>query len=124
MELVGVDSGLAEFGQGGGPIQSPATFGHGGFDFGVGAVGELGEPGSGLPGDIELGRGPVTHGPSPLGGVDLETVQPADQLHLAGPEPADLRFSGDQFLLPRVDLFFESDRLTPTVHTRQYEKGV
>ena len=87
-------------------------------------VGELGEPAGGLTGHIQMGGGPVTHRPSPLGGVDLVAVETADQLDLAGSDPGDLRFPGDQFLLPGVDLGIDQTGLTPTLHTRQYEEGV
>ena len=38
-----------------------------------------------------MGGGPIAHRPRPVGGVDLETVQTADQLDLAGSDPGDLR---------------------------------
>ena len=94
------------------------------IDFGIWVVGELGEPGSGLGGHIQLGGGPIAHRPGPVGGVDLEPVQMADQVDLAGSDPGDLRFPGDQFFLPGVDLLIDQSGLTPTFHTRQYEPGV
>ena len=124
-ELVGGDAGLAEFDQGGGPVQPPFPVGHRLVDFGVVGVGELGETGGGLAGQIQLGGSPITHGPGPVTGVDLIAVQLADQLDLAGPEPGDLRLPPATIsVLPGVDLLIDGSGLTPPFHTKQYEGWV
>ena len=95
-ELAGIEAGGAEFDQSRRPIQPPTTLRHRLVDLGIGGVGDLGKPCSGLLGQVELGGGPGAHGPGPLGSVDLEPVQAADQRDLTGPDPCDLRFTGHQ----------------------------
>ncbi len=114
---------MAEFCQGGGPVQPPPLC-HRPVDFAVLGLGQLGEPGRGLAGQVQSGRSPITHRPRPFTRVDLETVQLADQDDLPGPEPGDLLFTGDQFQLPRVDLLIDSSGLTPPIHNPHYERSL
>ena len=52
-----------------------------------------------------MSRHPITHGPGPVGGVDLIPVELTEIRYLLGPQPGDLSLCGKDPLLQLIDPF-------------------
>ena len=73
------------------PVDPELARRHPAIDVAMVAAGDPHHAPGGLGRYVEVGHHPIGHGPGPIGGVELETVGPAETLDLTGP---DLRYLG------------------------------